>query len=62
MEYDINQFYFICSRAKHNIVQITDVETGKGIQGAVIHARNITRVDRFYKRNDDIDHEVTSGV
>jgi len=40
---------------------ITDVETGKGIQGAVIHARNITRVDRFYKRNDDIDHEVTSA-
>ena len=41
--------------------QITDAGTGKGISGAVVHARNITRVDRFYSRNDDIDHEVTSG-
>merc|ERR1740128_1414028 len=40
---------------------ITDAGTGKGISGAVVHARNITRVDRFYSRNDDIDHEVTSA-
>ncbi|XP_023341961.1 carboxypeptidase E [Eurytemora carolleeae] len=40
---------------------ITDAETKKGIRGAVIHTRNITRIDRFKRRNDDIDHDVTSA-
>jgi carboxypeptidase E len=40
---------------------ITDAETKKGIRGAVIHTRNITRTDRFNRRNDDIDHDVTSA-
>jgi len=41
---------------------ITDCMSGKGISGAVVHVRNITRLDRFNRRSDDIDHEVTSAV
>merc|ERR1712098_171269 len=40
---------------------ITDAATGKGIPGALVHVRNITRSDRFARRNDDIDHDVTSA-
>ena len=40
---------------------ITDGLTGKGIPKAVIHVRNITRVDRAYRLQEDIDHDVTSA-
>merc|ERR1719245_892219 len=39
---------------------VTDAATGKGIPGALVHVRNITRSDRFARRNDDIDHDITS--
>ena len=35
--------------------------TGLGVGGAEIHARNITRTDRFNRMNADIKHDVTSG-
>jgi hypothetical protein len=45
-------FYFL---------QITDAATKKGIEGAVVHVRNVTRNGRFLRKNDDIDHDVISG-
>lgn len=40
---------------------ITDAGTQKGIAGAVVHVRNVTRNGRLQRRNDDIDHDVTSA-
>ena len=40
---------------------VTDSLTHKGIAGAVVHVRNITRVGRAERRNLDIDHDVTSA-
>ncbi len=42
--------------------QITDAATQMGIEGAVVHVRNVTRNGKFLRRNDDIDHDVTSGT
>merc|ERR1711976_395698 len=39
---------------------IRDSLTGKGIPNAEVHVRNITRFGRFQRRDDDIDHDVTS--
>lgn len=36
--------------------RVTDAESGRPIANAVIHVRNITD-----GRDDDIDHDVTSG-
>jgi hypothetical protein len=33
-----------------------------GIESAVVHVRNVTRNGKFLRRNDDIDHDVTSGT
>merc|ERR1712226_1461141 len=40
---------------------VRDAATGEGLQGARVHIRNITREDRFTRRNSDIDHDVTSA-
>jgi len=40
---------------------VRDAATGEGLQGASVHIRNITREDRFTRRNSDIDHDVTSA-
>jgi len=40
---------------------IRDAMTGLGVGGAEIHARNITRTDRFNRMNADIKHDVTSA-
>merc|ERR1712183_834153 len=40
---------------------VRDAATGEGLQGARVHVRNITREDRFTRRNSDIDHDVTSA-
>ena len=41
---------------------VTDAETGKAIANAVIHAKNITKMETGQRRSDDIDHDVTSGM
>merc|ERR550517_1814854 len=40
---------------------VRDAATGEGLQGASVHIRNITREDRFTRRNSDIDHDVASA-
>merc|ERR1712083_282920 len=40
---------------------VRDAATGEGLQGARLHIRNITREERFSRRNSDIDHDVTSA-
>eukprot|EP00092_Neocalanus_flemingeri_P035502 GFUD01038635.1.p1 GENE.GFUD01038635.1~~GFUD01038635.1.p1 ORF type:complete len:478 (+),score=118.25 GFUD01038635.1:214-1647(+) len=40
---------------------IRDAVTGLGLVGAEIHARNITRTDRFNRMDADIKHDVTSA-
>merc|ERR1711983_292101 len=40
---------------------VRDAATGEGQKGARVHIRNITREDRFTRRNSDIDHDVTSA-
>jgi len=40
---------------------ITEAGTQMGIEGAIVHVRNVTRNGRFLRRNDDIDHDVTSA-
>merc|ERR1719382_319769 len=40
---------------------VRDAATGEGLQGARLHVRNITREERFTRRNSDIDHDVTSA-
>ena len=41
--------------------QVRDSLTGEGIAGATVHARNITRVDRFGHMDADIGHDIKSG-
>ena len=40
---------------------VRDGQTGKGIAGATIHVRNITRVERFTRKEAEINHDVTSA-
>jgi hypothetical protein len=40
---------------------IRNAGTGAGIPGAVIHVRNVTRTAKYTRRDDDIDHDVTSA-
>jgi hypothetical protein len=40
---------------------IRDAATGRGVGGAEIHARNITRTNRFNRMDADIKHDVTSA-
>jgi hypothetical protein len=40
---------------------VHDSITGKPISNAVVHVKNITRISKGYRRNDDIKHDVTSG-
>jgi len=40
---------------------VRDGQTGKGIAGATIHVRNITRVERFTRMEAEINHDVTSA-
>lgn len=35
--------------------------TGNGIPGAAVHVRNVTRTAKYTRRDDDIDHDVTSA-
>merc|ERR1711936_1253354 len=40
---------------------IRDAVTGLGVGGAEVHVRNITRTDRFSRKDSDIKHDVTSA-
>jgi len=40
---------------------IRDANTGKGISGATVHVRNITRTNKADRMDADIDHDVTSA-
>jgi len=40
---------------------IRDAMTGLGVGGAEVHVRNITRTDRFTRKDSDIKHDVTSA-
>eukprot|EP00088_Acartia_fossae_P068856 TRINITY_DN882_c0_g1_i11.p1 TRINITY_DN882_c0_g1~~TRINITY_DN882_c0_g1_i11.p1 ORF type:complete len:482 (-),score=164.53 TRINITY_DN882_c0_g1_i11:530-1975(-) len=40
---------------------IRNAATGAGIPGAIIHMRNVTRTAKYTRRDDDIDHDVTSA-
>ena len=42
-------------------IKIRNSATGVGIPGAVIHVRNVTRTGKYTRRDQDIDHDVTSG-
>ena len=44
-----------------SLSQVRDSLTGEGIAGATVHARNITRVDRFGHMDADIGHDIKSG-
>eukprot|EP00095_Tigriopus_kingsejongensis_P012685 maker-scaffold22_size673200-snap-gene-4.20 protein:Tk12685 transcript:maker-scaffold22_size673200-snap-gene-4.20-mRNA-1 annotation:"carboxypeptidase e-like" len=39
---------------------VLDAATGQGIPNALVHVKNNTRISRFQKRSDDIDHDVRS--
>ena len=40
---------------------VRDAFTGHGIPNALVHVKNITRVNRYQRRQADIDHDITSG-
>jgi len=40
---------------------IRNAVTGSGIPGAAVHVRNVTRTSKYTRREDDIDHDVTSA-
>merc|ERR1712108_75297 len=55
----MGEFMWAAHRGVKGMVR--DAATGEGLQGARLHIRNITREDRFTRRNSDIDHDVTSA-
>jgi len=40
---------------------VRDQSTGQPLSNAIVHVKNVTRITKGLRRNDDINHDITSG-